>query len=89
MATHAQVRPDTKAVTKPEPLTSEVNIPIPDTMAFSPLLEYEQINRLAHQLWQERGRPEGSPDVDWYEAERQLRLNVKDLDLGLHEPENL
>jgi hypothetical protein len=29
---------------------------------------------LAHQLWQERGRAEGSPDQDWFEAERQTSL---------------
>ena len=28
---------------------------------------------LAYQLWVERGRPEGRPDEDWFEAERRLR----------------
>ena len=28
---------------------------------------------LAYKLWERRGRPFGSPEVDWYEAERQLR----------------
>jgi hypothetical protein len=77
MASEAKVQPNIQAVVTPEALTSEINIPFPDTTIFPPSLEYEQVNRLAHQLWQERGRPEGSPDVDWYEAERQLRLNVK------------
>jgi Protein of unknown function (DUF2934) len=27
---------------------------------------------LAYQLWEERGRPEGDPEHDWYEAERCL-----------------
>ncbi len=26
---------------------------------------------IAYRLWEERGRPEGDPDRDWYEAERQ------------------
>jgi hypothetical protein len=26
----------------------------------------------AYLLWQERGAPDGSPELDWYEAERQL-----------------
>jgi hypothetical protein len=26
----------------------------------------------AYELWQLRGCPEGSPEVDWYEAEREL-----------------
>ena len=32
----------------------------------------EQIAKLAYQFWEERGRPEGSPDEDWVRAERQL-----------------
>jgi hypothetical protein len=30
---------------------------------------------LAYRLWEERGRPEGRPDEDWFEAERRLRSN--------------
>lgn len=32
-----------------------------------------QIQGLAYQLWTERGRPIGSPEVDWLAAEEQLR----------------
>ena len=31
-----------------------------------------QIQAVAHELWEARGCPEGSPEVDWFEAERQL-----------------
>ena len=31
---------------------------------------YEFVERLAYRLWEERGRPMGSPDVDWEAAER-------------------
>ena len=31
------------------------------------------IAALAYQLWQARGCPEGSPEIDWLEAEKQLR----------------
>jgi hypothetical protein len=31
------------------------------------------IATVAYQLWEERGRPYGNPDPDWFEAERQLR----------------
>lgn len=34
---------------------------------------YDAIAKLAFRLWLERGCPEGSPDVDWLCAERQLR----------------
>ena len=33
----------------------------------------EAIRALAHKLWEQRGRPLGSPEVDWQEAERLLR----------------
>jgi len=34
----------------------------------------EAIAKLAYQIWEERGRPAGSAEVDWYEAERQLQI---------------
>lgn len=33
---------------------------------------YEEIARLAEQFWIERGRPYGSPEVDWLRAEQTL-----------------
>lgn len=33
---------------------------------------HEQIAALAYELWQTRGCPMGSPDEDWYRAERKL-----------------
>jgi hypothetical protein len=35
--------------------------------------EQEAIAKLAYQLWSERGRPEGSPEEDWFRAEELLR----------------
>jgi hypothetical protein len=32
----------------------------------------EQIEERAYQLWEQRGRPQGSPEVDWERAEREL-----------------
>ena len=37
-------------------------------------LRGEEIARLAYQIWEERGRPIGSAEADWYEAERQLQI---------------
>ena len=47
----------------------------------------EDIAKRAYQIWEERGRPIGSADVDWYEAERQLQpwrgeLAVPPMDLA-------
>ena len=32
----------------------------------------EQVARLAYQLWEQRGCPEGSPEEDWFRAEQEL-----------------
>ena len=42
---------------------------IPD---FSYEDRHELVERLAYKLWIERGRPSGSPCVDWVAAERAL-----------------
>ena len=34
--------------------------------------EHQTISDLAYALWQTRGCPDGSPEADWQEAERQL-----------------
>jgi hypothetical protein len=34
--------------------------------------QHEQIEKLAYQLWEERGRPLGSPDEDWIRAEQEF-----------------
>jgi hypothetical protein len=34
--------------------------------------EHEDVAKLAYRLWEERGRPMGSPEVDWYRAEREV-----------------
>jgi Protein of unknown function (DUF2934) len=33
----------------------------------------EDLAKLAYALWEQRGCPYGSPEVDWLEAERNLR----------------
>lgn len=43
------------------PHTSEVD---PDEQA---------VAALAHNLWSERGRPHGSPEIDWFRAQEILR----------------
>jgi DUF2934 family protein len=34
---------------------------------------HEEIAKLAYALWEQRGRPNGSAEVDWLQAERELR----------------
>jgi hypothetical protein len=35
-------------------------------------MDCDKVTVLAYKLWEERGRPWGSPEKDWYEAERRL-----------------
>ncbi len=36
----------------------------------------KQVNELAYMLWLKRGCPMGSPEVDWFRAERTVRLQA-------------
>ena len=36
---------------------------------------HEEIARLAHSYWEARGHEAGSPDEDWFRAERTLAAN--------------
>lgn len=53
-----------KSASAEEPATSPVVALLPDSSS---------IAELAYQLWLERGRPEGSPEIDWYRAEESLQ----------------
>ena len=35
-------------------------------------MRHAQIGELAYQFWEERGRPLGSSEEDWFRAEREL-----------------
>jgi len=53
---------------EPQPIAREAQLaPAPEPAG------HEQIAMLAYQLWHDRGCPEGSPEVDWFEAENQLQ----------------
>jgi Protein of unknown function (DUF2934) len=34
---------------------------------------HEVVQRLAYQYWEKRGHPLGSPEIDWFAAENDLR----------------
>ena len=38
----------------------------------------EQIRSLAYSLWEKRGRPLDTPEVDWFEAEIAFKSSVAD-----------
>ena len=37
---------------------------------------HEMVEDIAHQHWEKRGRPFGSPEVDWFAAEEALRSDL-------------
>lgn len=37
---------------------------------------HAEIEQLAYQLWEARGCPQGSPEIDWFEAVKELRLRA-------------
>lgn len=41
-------------------------------------LDVRKQQELAYRLWEERGRPEGRPEEDWFEAERRLQSDQHD-----------
>lgn len=40
-------------------------------------IDHKRTANLAYALWQERGRPVGSPDTDWLAAEAMLHSRVE------------
>ena len=42
--------------------------------------EAEEVARLAHQYWLERGSPIGTPEEDWFRAEEEFRLRRQQLE---------
>jgi hypothetical protein len=46
---------------------------IPDHLGES---RHEFVEKLAHKLWEQRGRPLGSPDVDWFAAEQAVYASL-------------
>lgn len=38
-----------------------------------PHVSSRDVSALAHQMWEERGCPEGTPELDWFRAMNQLR----------------
>jgi len=38
--------------------------------------EHEEIAHLAYFYWEQRGRPDGCPEEDWFRAEEELRRHT-------------
>jgi hypothetical protein len=55
--------------------------PLPDFYCEN---RHELVQKLAHQHWEKRGSPFGSPETDWFAAEKAVRgyLLASDIELG-------
>ena len=42
--------------------------------ALDPAAFHETVARLAYQLWEQRGRPHGSAELDWRQAEQKIAI---------------
>jgi hypothetical protein len=51
-------------------------------------MKHDQISRIAYRFWQERGCPDGSPEVDWMRAEAEV-VSTSLVESGLDESESL
>jgi hypothetical protein len=40
--------------------------------------EHEEIERLAFENWQQRGRPIGTPEEDWFRAEDEVKQHLSE-----------
>ena len=57
----------------PEQATKPAPAPQPPAASIESRLTYEDIAALAYSLWEARGCPEGTPDEDWFNAEKALK----------------
>jgi hypothetical protein len=80
----AQVPPLTKPPRTEQPKREDrVQRPIPLTDFYGED-RHELVQELAYQHWEERGSPLGSPEIDWFAAEKAMRAQLlgSGIDLG-------
>jgi len=59
------------------PTISDGGAALGDSIALIPAPDRESVARLAYHYWQERGRPEGCGDEDWFRAEHDLASGLE------------
>ena len=80
----ARVQPLAKPP-RPEPPRSEDHAQLPKALTdFYAEDRHELVQKLAYQLWEKRGSPLGSPEIDWFAAEKAVRayLLASGIELG-------
>lgn len=61
-----------KVATKPRKTTAKAKA-APREMK---VVSHEEIEKLAHRFWAERGHQFGHPELDWFRAEQELRARA-------------
>jgi hypothetical protein len=56
-----------------KPSTKEIRMTSKPAESAAADLDRGQVEALAYQLWIQRGSPEGSPEIDWLQAEADLK----------------
>ena len=80
----AQVQPLTKPPTTDQSRSDDrVQLPKPLTDFYGED-RHELVQKLAYQHWEKRGSPFGSPEIDWFAAEKAMRayLLASGIELG-------
>ena len=54
------------------PAASKAAPPRTRARSIKHVLSEDELRQMAYSLWESRGRPFGSPEVDWYRAKEQL-----------------
>jgi hypothetical protein len=72
--TQKQKKAPSKVAAKRKPASAASKATAPRTRARSitKVLSESEVQQRAYFLWESRGRPFGSPEVDWYDAKDQL-----------------
>ena len=72
----AQVQPLTKPPRTERPRSEDrVQQPKPLTDFYGED-RHELVQELAYQHWEKRGSPRGSPEIDWFAAEKAMRADL-------------
>lgn len=72
----AQVQSPTKPPTAAQSRGEECMPPLKLLTDYYGEDRHELVQRLAYQHWEKRGSPLGSPEIDWFAAEKAMRASL-------------
>ncbi|MFZ0687911.1 MAG: DUF2934 domain-containing protein [Terriglobales bacterium] len=72
-----------------QPISQDRVQPLEPPTDFYGESRHELVQKLAYQHWEKRGRPYGSPEIDWLAAEDAMRAYLLTAGIELGTDENL